>query len=102
VSLHDWVNSLPSRVGSILAGVPSQVLIHIPDLSGRVRSTLRKRVTNGLKPGYHTLPLFQSCRWWVESRRNILVREGLPFLRGEDHCMDIAAWLRGLGLEQYA
>jgi hypothetical protein len=46
VSLHDWVNSLPSRVGSILAGVPSQVLIHIPDLSGRVRSTLRKRVTN--------------------------------------------------------
>jgi hypothetical protein len=26
----------------------------------------------------------------------------LPLLRAEDHCMDIAAWLRGLGLEQYA
>jgi class 3 adenylate cyclase len=27
---------------------------------------------------------------------------GLPFLGAEDHRMDIAAWLRGLGLEQYA
>jgi hypothetical protein len=26
---------------------------------------------------------------------------GLPFLGAEDHRMDIAAWLRGLGLEQY-
>src|ERR1700731_780890 len=26
----------------------------------------------------------------------------LPFLGAEDHRMDIAAWLRGLGLEQYA
>src|SRR6202045_4053887 len=27
---------------------------------------------------------------------------GLALLRAEDHCMDVAAWLRGLGLEQYA
>jgi class 3 adenylate cyclase/predicted ATPase len=26
----------------------------------------------------------------------------LPLLEGEDHRMDVAAWLRGLGLEQYA
>ena len=26
----------------------------------------------------------------------------MPLLGAEDHCMDIAAWLRGLGLEQYA
>src|SRR5213595_2097521 len=26
----------------------------------------------------------------------------LPLLRAEDHRMDVAAWLRGLGLEQYA
>jgi class 3 adenylate cyclase len=26
----------------------------------------------------------------------------LALLRAEDHCMDVAAWLRGLGLEQYA
>jgi hypothetical protein len=26
----------------------------------------------------------------------------LPFLGAEDHRMDVAAWLRGLGLEQYA
>ena len=26
----------------------------------------------------------------------------LPLLGGEDHRMDVAAWLRGLGLEQYA
>ena len=27
---------------------------------------------------------------------------GLPLLGSEDHQMDIAAWLHGLGLEQYA
>src|SRR6202045_5051185 len=32
----------------------------------------------------------------------ILVHERLPLLGGEDHRMDVAAWLRGLGLEQYA
>src|SRR5260370_42209887 len=26
---------------------------------------------------------------------------GLPLIRAEDHRMDIAAWLRGLGLERY-
>jgi hypothetical protein len=28
--------------------------------------------------------------------------EGLPLLRAKDHRMDVSAWLRGLGLEQYA
>src|SRR6478672_1982968 len=27
---------------------------------------------------------------------------GLPLLGGEDHRMNVAAWLRGLGLEQYS
>jgi class 3 adenylate cyclase len=27
---------------------------------------------------------------------------GVPFLRAEDHRVDLAAWLRGLGLERYA
>ena len=27
---------------------------------------------------------------------------GLPLLGAEDHRMDVVAWLRGLGLEQYA
>src|SRR6516225_930669 len=35
-------------------------------------------------------------------QRNILVHEGLRLLGVEDHRMDVAAWLRGLGLEQYA
>src|SRR3954451_19398358 len=30
----------------------------------------------------------------------VIARE--PLLRAEDHRMDVAAWLRGLGLEQYA
>ena len=34
--------------------------------------------------------------------RSIVVHEGLPLLGAEDHRMDVAAWLRGLGLEQYA
>jgi hypothetical protein len=63
VSLHDWVNSLTARCRINFSRDLESVLIHIPDLSGRVRSTLRKQVTNGLKPGYQTLPLFQSCRW---------------------------------------
>ena len=31
-----------------------------------------------------------------------MLDEGLPLLGGKDHHMDVAAWLRGLGLEQYA
>ena len=31
-----------------------------------------------------------------------MLDEGLPLLGGKDHRMDVAAWLRGLGLEQYA
>src|SRR3984957_6133842 len=34
-------------------------------------------------------------------RRNILVHERSPFLRAENHRMDVATWLRGLGLEKY-
>jgi class 3 adenylate cyclase/predicted ATPase len=32
----------------------------------------------------------------------MLFHEGLPLLGAEDHGMDVVAWLRGLGLEQYA
>jgi class 3 adenylate cyclase/predicted ATPase len=61
-----------------------------------------KAIFNGLKPRHPALRLFQFCRWWVDRQRNILVDEGLPLLRAEDHRMDVAAWLYGLGLEQYA
>jgi hypothetical protein len=61
-----------------------------------VRPTLRKR----LKPRHSTLRLFQFCRWQVDRERNILVHERLPLLRAEGHRMDVASWLRGLGLEQ--
>jgi hypothetical protein len=44
----------------------------------------------------------QRCRWHDEGQRNILFHEGLPLLGAEDHRMDLVAWLRGLGLEQYA
>src|SRR4029077_830385 len=37
-----------------------------------------------------------------EGQRSIVVDEGLPLLGAEDHRMDVVAWLRGLGLEQYA
>src|SRR6476659_1349218 len=46
--------------------------------------------------------MFQRCRWHAEKQRNILFHEGLPLLGAEGHRMDVAAWLRGLGLEQYA
>src|SRR6266478_5090737 len=32
----------------------------------------------------------------------MLVHKGQPLLGAKDHRMDVAAWLRGLGLEQYA
>jgi hypothetical protein len=32
----------------------------------------------------------------------MLVHKGQPLLGAEDHRMDVAAWLRGLGLDQYA
>src|SRR5260370_27031127 len=44
----------------------------------------------------------QRCRWYAEGQRNILFYERLPILGAEDHRMDVAAWLRGLGLERYA
>jgi hypothetical protein len=31
----------------------------------------------------------------------MVVHEGLPLLGAEDHRMDVAVWLRGLGLERY-
>ena len=46
--------------------------------------------------------MFQRCRWHAEKQRNILFHEGLPLLGAEGHRMDVAAWLRGLGLERYA
>jgi class 3 adenylate cyclase len=45
--------------------------------------------------------LFQHCRWQAEGQRNILVHEGLSLLGAEDHRMDVAGWLQGLGLERY-
>ncbi len=45
--------------------------------------------------------VFESCRWQVEGQRNILTHEEPPLLGAEGHRMDVAAWLRELGLEQY-
>src|SRR5271169_5286032 len=67
-----------------------------------VMPMLQKAVIRSLKPRNPIPRLFQRCRWWVDGQRNILVHERLPLLRAEDHRMDVAAWLRGLGLEQYA
>jgi SAM domain (Sterile alpha motif) len=61
-----------------------------------------KAVICSLKPRHPTPRLFQRCCWWLEGQRDIVIREGLPLLGAEDHRMDIAAWLSGLGLEQYA
>jgi hypothetical protein len=61
-----------------------------------------KTVIYGLKPRHPTGRLFQRCRWQAEGQRNILFHEGLPLPGAEDHRMDVVAWLRGLGLEQYA
>jgi class 3 adenylate cyclase len=63
----------------------------------------------GLKAGHSlseaVIPdtcVFQRCRWQAEGQRNILFHEGLPLLGAEDRRMEVVAWLRGLGLEQYA
>jgi hypothetical protein len=50
-----------------------------------------KAVISCRKPRHPALRLFQRYRW-----------TGLPLLGAEDHRMDVAAWLRGLGLKQYA
>src|SRR5205085_9190848 len=55
-----------------------------------------------LKPRHPTWRPFLRCRWQAEGQRNILLYEGLPLLGAEDRRMDVVAWLRGLGLEQYA
>src|SRR5438477_6088748 len=65
-------------------------------------SSQLKGAIHGLKPRHPTRRLFQRCRWQAEGQWNILVHEGLPLLGAEDHRMDVAAWLSGLGLEQYA
>src|SRR5207248_7411581 len=65
-------------------------------------SSQLKGAIHGLKPRHPTRRLFQRCRWQAEGQWNILVHKGLPLLGAEDHRMDVAAWLRGLGLEQYA
>jgi SAM domain (Sterile alpha motif) len=41
-------------------------------------------------------------RWYLNGRRSIFSHEGVPFLRAEDHRVDVAVWLQGLGLERYA
>ena len=54
------------------------------------------------KPRQPTLRLLERCPWQLQGRRFIVLREELSLLGTEDHSMDIAAWLRGLGLERYA
>jgi class 3 adenylate cyclase/tetratricopeptide (TPR) repeat protein len=71
-------------------------------LAWNVMLGLSKVVIHGLKPRHPTRRVFQRCRWQTEGQRNILFHEGLRFLGAEDHRMDVVAWLRGLGLEQYA
>jgi hypothetical protein len=61
-----------------------------------------KAVIPRLKTRNRTGRFFQPCRWHAEEQRNILAHQGLPLLGVEDHRMDVVAWLRGLGLEQYA
>jgi hypothetical protein len=46
--------------------------------------------------------LFRRCRWQVDEQSDILEQVDVTLLGAEDHRMDVAAWLRGLGLEQYA
>jgi hypothetical protein len=60
-----------------------------------------KAVIGGLKPRPRAPRPFQLYCWWAEGQRDILVHEGLPLLEAEEHRMDVAAWLRGLGLERY-
>jgi hypothetical protein len=45
---------------------------------------------------------FQRFRWSVDRQKIFLAHEGLPLLGAEDHRMDVAAWLPGLGLESCA
>jgi SAM domain (Sterile alpha motif) len=61
---------------------------------------LRKR-SFCLTPPHPTVRLFRRGRWQVDGPSDIVVHEGLPLLGAEDSRMAIAAWLRGLGLEQY-
>jgi class 3 adenylate cyclase/predicted ATPase len=46
--------------------------------------------------------VFRRCCWHAEGQKNIFFHKGLPLLGAEDHRMDVVAWLRALGLEQYA
>ena len=43
----------------------------------------------------------QRGRWPAEGQKDIVVPEEPPLLGAEDHRMDVAAWLQGLGLERY-
>jgi class 3 adenylate cyclase/predicted ATPase len=45
--------------------------------------------------------LFLRRRWQVDGQSDILEQVEVPLLGAEDHCMDIEAWLQGLGLERY-
>src|SRR6201984_2084219 len=44
---------------------------------------------------------FQPCPWQADRQIDILEQGELPLRGAEDHRMDIAAWLQGLGLERY-
>jgi hypothetical protein len=60
-----------------------------------------KAVICSLKRPHPTLRRRRRCRWSAEGQKYIVVREELPLLGAEDHRMEVAAWLHGLGLERY-
>src|SRR6201993_4971677 len=54
----------------------------------------------GWIPAVRDFPALR-CPWPKTVITAIVVHDGLPLLGAEDHRMDVAAWLRGLGLERY-
>src|SRR6201993_4090611 len=54
----------------------------------------------GWIPAVRDFPALR-CPWPKTVITAIVVHEGLPLLGAEDHRMDVAVWLRGLGLERY-
>src|ERR1700757_5259852 len=54
----------------------------------------------GWIPAVRDFPALR-CPWPKTVITAIVVHDGLPLLGAEDHRMDVAAWLHGLGLERY-
>jgi hypothetical protein len=94
-TLHLTCRCLGDRVTARLGGFLPFLICSARDAHGS------KAVIGGLKPRPPALRPFQLYRWRAEGQRDILVHEGLPLLEAEEHRMDVATWLRGLGLERY-